>query len=441
MPKVERLDAVVIGATTRGLAATYVLSNRGRRAVLLERAPQVGGGDGSFVTADGSRFEYGMHVLDDMRSEVATRLFKRVVDGQVHRVKLKRAIVLRNQIIPYAPAPAEMPAEFHRMLPGDDLVDDLGNEPPTRERLAAFYGREYVDLVFDEVLPSYPSEHRHVAFGVPESELMANIYPWFFPRARRRPRRGDESRAFHDRLRNGVDQYILYPRDGGFAGFCEGFVHHFDPERIEVICGVGDFEIVLEADSHRIEGIEAAGRRFKADQYFWASSWPELCRLLRLPCQETATDRVVIGSFRLNRPARTEFYELLVGDPRHSINRLYFPAAFREAVEPLMQIEYAFPVAEERSLAPEHWRTTWLGNLRSLELLDETHEVEMFDFKTRTLHFNSFGMEGERLRDADLALLKKDTNIYPVVPSMANLNLNTHIPRDLEYVESVAARL
>lgn len=438
MAELEGVDAIVIGATTRGLAATFVLSTLGHRAVLLERSPNLGGGDGSFLTADGSRFEFGMHVLDDMRSEATTRLFKSVVDGNVHRVKLKRAIVLRNHIIPYAPAPAEMPRELRELLRGDELVDDLGEALPTRDRLAEFYGRAYVDMIFDEVLPSYPSEHRHAAFGVEEGELLANIYPWFFPRARRKAKPGDQSRAFHDKLRDGVPQYVLYPREGGFGGFSQGFVRHFDAGRIEVLSGLGDLEIEVERDRHRIASIEAAGRRFGADRYFWAASWPELCRLLRLPCQETATDRVLIGSFRFNRPILTDFHEILVGDPAHCINRLYRPAAFRESDEPLIQIEYAFPCADERPLQSAHWLEIWLRNLRALGLIEDTHRVEMFDFKTRKMHFNSFGMEGERLRDADPMLLEPDSNIYPVTPSMANLNLNAHIPSDLEYVESVA---
>jgi hypothetical protein len=226
----EKVDAVIIGANIRGLVATYVLSSLGYRAVLLERAPFIGGVDGSFKAPDGSWFEYGMHVLDFGRSDVATKLFTHVVDGQVHRIQLKRGIVLRNQIMPYAPEPAEMPEELRRMLPSMELTDDIGDELPTRSRLAECYGQEFADLILDETLPSLPTENRHRSFGVDESKLLTNIYPWFFPRADRKSKTGDESRAFHDQLRNNVDQHILYPREGGFGGFSKGFVSKFDPD-------------------------------------------------------------------------------------------------------------------------------------------------------------------------------------------------------------------
>jgi glycine/D-amino acid oxidase-like deaminating enzyme len=435
--RLEHVDAVVIGANIRGLVTTYLLSSLGYRAVLLERGRAVGGVDGSFVTPGGTRFERGMHVLDDGRSPAATRLFTRVVDREVHRITLRRAIVLRNRIMPYDPKPSEMPPELRELLSSDELVDDIGSELPTRERLASCYGEGFADLVFDEILPSYPTEDRHREFGVDAALLLTNVYPWFFPHAERREIAGDESRLFHDRLRAGVAQQILYPREGGFGGFAEGFRRKLDPERIEVLLDAGDVRVELEPGTHRVSRVEAKDRLFRAEHYFWAASWPALCKLLSLPCQEVATDRVILGSFRLSRAVETPYHEILVGDPSLRINRLYFPARFRDSDEPLMQIEYAFPKADDRPLEPNWWLDAWLSDLRRLGLVDDRHQVEEYDFKTFCMHFNSFGMEGEPLRDAEASLLRDDSNIRPVVPSMANLNLNIHVPRTIRYVTSV----
>ena len=142
--------------------------------------------------------------------------------------------------------------------------------------------------------------------------------------------------------------------------------------------------------------MQGGGRRLKGQRYFWAGSWPELCRLLKLPCQNPSTDRIALGSFRLDRPARTEYHEILVGNPAHPINRVYFPGAFRGSEDALMQIEFSFPVAEERSLDPDHWRDTWLDSLRALGILEAAHRVEVYDFKTRTLHFNGYGADSLR---------------------------------------------
>ena len=49
-------------------------------------------------------------------------------------------------------------------------------------------------------------------------------------------------------------------------------------------------------------------------------------------------------------------------------------------------------------------------------------------------------MEGVRLIDADPGLIDADSNVHPVVPSMSNLNLNAHVPLDVQCVTDVLAR-
>ncbi len=438
-PKTEELDAVVIGANIRGLVTAHVLDSLGFRAVVIERAKRPGGADSSFVTAAGTTFDHGLHVLDEMRSPAATRLFTRIVRGEVQRTRLARGIVLRNQIMGYAADPSELPEQLRNMLPPGPLVDELGDAPPSRNNLAKYYGREFTDLVFDEVLSSYPSESRHRELGVDEARLLNNIYPWFFPRAERHPKTGDTSRAFHDRLRSGVAQTVLYPKVGGFGGFAEGFLRSYDPNRIEILTGAGDLEVETRPGTHTVESVSARGRRFRADNYFWATGWAGLCEFLGIPCQNTATDRVMLGSFRFDRDPHTKFHELLVGDPAHQANRIYFPGCFRPSKQPLMQVEYAVPTSSNPSADPEHWRSEWLRSARRLGLIDETHRAEEFDFKSFDMHFNSFGMEGEALRDADASLVQS-LNLHPVVPSMANLNLNAYVPRVIDQVTRVLTR-
>jgi protoporphyrinogen oxidase len=416
-----------------------MLSKLGYRAVLLEKASHVGGVDGSFFTPGGTRFDIGLHVLDYMRSELATKLFTHVVDGQVNRLTLKRAICLRNHIMPYAPRPEEMPEELREMLLPGELVDDIGDEIPTRARLAQYYGARFTDFVFDEVLPSYRSEVRHKEFGVDESKLLGNVYPWLFPRANRRAKSDDESRTYHDRLRDGFEQEIIYPKEGCFGGFAEGFARHLDRDRIEVLTEVDDLQLELRPGTHTVDWVGAKGRRFSATHVFWAAPWGVLCGILDIPCQAIASDRVMLGSFRLNRPAKTDYHEILVGDPKHRMNRVFFPSVFRGSDEPLMQIEQALPFAEDWPLDSSYWLETWLEDTKRMGLLDDDHRVEEFDFRSFPKHFNAYGVEGEILRDADPSLIRADSNLRPVTPSLANLNLNRHVQRDVSYVASVLA--
>jgi hypothetical protein len=275
---------------------------------------------------------------------------------------------------------------------------------------------------------------------VDESRLLANIYPWFFPRARRRSKSGDESRAFHDRLRAGVPQWILYPREGGFSGFAEGLLRKLDPSRIEVLMGASDLRLELAPGTHTVTAVHAQGRALRARHVFWAGPWEPLCRILGIPCQSVATDRVMLGSFVFDRPATSPYNELLVGDPSFSIARVYFPGRWRESDDPLMQVEFAVPRAADWPADAGHWQAKWLDDARRLGLIGAAHRLVEFDFKSIDMHFNGFGMEGEALRDADPSAIQPGSNLHPVVPSMANLNLNRYVPRALAEVSAVLAR-
>ena len=435
----DTVDAVVVGGSLRGLVTAWLLQSLGYRAVLVERSERLGGADSSFVTPGGARFDHGLHVLDAHRSPLATRLFQHVVEGRVHRQVLRRGLVLRGHVVPYNPEPEELPAALRALLPAGELVVELGSALPTRAQLARCYGPRFVDLVFDEVLPSYPSEHRHRAFGVDEARLLTNIYPWFFPRARRSAPGADLSRRFHDRLRDGVPQEILYPMAGGFGGFAEGFRRGLDPARVAVVTGTTDLHLELVPGTHQVAWASLGGRRLTARHWFWAGAWPALCKLLALPCQDVATDRVLLGSFVLDRPAASPYHEILVGDPRHWLNRIAFPAKFRCAEDPLVQVEFAVPVAEPWPTDAGTWLGRWEQDLRALGVLAPEHRIREADFRAFTMHFNGFGAEGEALRDADPGLLAPDSNLHPVVPSMANLNLNTWVPAAVAQVTRVLA--
>jgi glycine/D-amino acid oxidase-like deaminating enzyme len=438
MSEPEVVDAIVIGANMRGLVSAYALGALGQRTVVLERAKSPGGADSSFQTSSGATFDFGLHVLDENRSPAATRLFQHVTRGAVRRTLLRRGLVLRGRAMPYAPTRAQMPPDVAALLREEPFDDDLGNALPTRPRLGAIYGDAFAAFVFDEVLPSFPSENRHRAFGVDEALLLANIYPWFFPRAPRRAKEGDESRAFHDKLRAGIAQHVLYPERGGFGGFARAFVDALDPRTVELVTGAHDLQVTVEPGAHRVVEVTALGRRFQARHHFWAAGWSGLCALLGLPCQDTATDRVMLGSFVLADPPRSQYDELLVGDPSLWLNRVYFPGHFRAAGEPLVQVEFAVPIAESWPTDAAVYRERWETDLRRLGVI--AGPVREFDFKSLPMHFNGYGMEGVALVDADPTLLSPDANVHPVVPSLANLNLNRYVPRVLAQVTDIVTR-
>jgi len=405
---------------------------------MVERSAQIGGVNASFTTPDGSTFDLGMHVLDYMRSEVTTRLFIHVIEGKVNKVRLKRALVLRGQTMPYNPTPQDLPADLGQLLPGSELTDNLGTDLPTRERLREYYGR-YADFIFDEVLPSFRCEQRHKDLGVKEERLLTNIYPWYFPRARRQLIVGQESRAFHDRLRRGEEQYVLYPCEGGFASFAKAFLEKLGPN-IEVLTDIPDLHIEIEPGTHRANWLRAKGRRFESRHIFWCAAWPSLCQLLNIPVQNLATDNLLLGSFRFNQAAISEYNEIIIGDPSFHIDRVSFPGKFAQTNAPQLQVEFAFPVAHgSLPLDLQYWQQTWLSDLKRLGLLGDRHKLETFDFRNFRMHYNSFGAEGEECREADPSLLMPDSNIHPVAPTVQHRNINNRVPLYLQQVNRILA--
>jgi hypothetical protein len=49
-------------------------------------------------------------------------------------------------------------------------------------------------------------------------------------------------------------------------------------------------------------------------------------------------------------------------------------------------------------------------------------------------------MEGAALEDADPGLIRADSNLHSVVPSMNNLNLNNHVPRTVADVTEIVCK-
>ena len=112
----------------------------------------------------------------------------------------------------------------------------------------------------------------------------------------------------------------------------------------------------------------------------------------------------------IDRPADSDYNEILVGDRSFHIDRISFPGRFAGTDLSVLQIEFAFPVADTtRPLDAGHWKKVWLGELRRLGLVGEAHRVETFDLKHFRMHFNSFGAEGEPRREPDLSLIHRCT--------------------------------
>jgi hypothetical protein len=432
----ENCDAIVVGGNVAGLFVAYMLGQLGYSTKLLEKQPVLGGMDRSFTNRNGRSFDFGLHVLDSLRSDVVTKLFRHVVDNEVHETERRRGIVLRNHVIPYNAVAGDWPEELRELLPDHDLVDEVGDAKPTRRTLARYYGEGFADMIFDEVLASYPSETRQLEFGVEESQLITHIYPWFFPRARLAPVNSNLSRQYHDRKRAGAKEVFLYPRQGGFGGFAEGFRRKLHEIGVEVLTDIPDLHFEMQPAKQRVSRITAQGRQLYAPRVFWCAPGGILCRLLSIDVEDLKPDQFVLGSFEFSRPVDCDYHELILGDPQHLFNRMSFPGKIGRTEDNLCQLEFSYPrhapgefVTDER-----FWKEKWLASLRKMGIVDGANEPVDFDLKTVPLVYNCYGVEGKKQPDFEIGELHPESNLRPVLLSVNNININTRIPQFLRYL-------
>jgi len=430
---VER-DVVVVGGNLAGLFLADVLSGFGFDTTLVEPGRSLGGWDRSFANRRGSLFDRGVHALAFRRSELVTRYFQKALENRVRRVDVVREIVLRGHRIPYNAPPPDWPDPLRRLLAPGEIVDDLGDAPPTRENLSRCYGAGFADLIFEEALPSYPSEHRHAAFGVEPWRLLTNIYPWFFPRVPRTTPAGPAA-SFQEKVRRGaVPEQVLYPTEGGFGAFVEALEGRLRARGVEILTHASDLALELEPETRSVRRMLAGGRLLRPGRVYWCGAVGGLYRQLDLPLPDLAPDRFRLGSFELRRPVEGATTEILVADPEHAIDRISFRGNLAGIPNRLVQIEFAHPREDPRFEGDaEAWRKRWLESLARLGVVADANEVLDFDFQSVPILYNAYGVEGRPMPEVE-PHLPPGSNLRPVLPTVKKININTRLPEYLRFL-------
>jgi protoporphyrinogen oxidase len=122
----DRYDVVVLGGGPAGLAAAWELCTAGRRALLVERAPALGGLCAT-IERDGFRFDLGGHRIISKRHELVDRV--RALMGDELLVRERRSVIVLNG------------ARYRYPLVADDLLAQL--PWATLARAAADYARQH----------------------------------------------------------------------------------------------------------------------------------------------------------------------------------------------------------------------------------------------------------------------------------------------------------
>ena len=367
-------DAIVIGGGLAGAITARILSENRYRVLVVEKQPRLGQNNLSFRNARGEVFDQGYHALDENRSAFTTRFFTKAVGGRCRQMPLRRGLVLQGQLFDFNAPAGLWPQDLAKHFPAQEITDDIAGVP-TRAEIARVYGEGFATIVFEEILPSYPSILWSREQGVPEEKLLGLIYPWFFPRARREPRAQDESSRFHAAARQSGEQSILYPEEGGFGGFIEGIVRGIDEGFASVQTGVKDIQCHFDKATRQLQGVQCDGRTVTADQYFWCAPVTMLAKLAGLRVPQLHPQRLALGSFSFDREVTCPYHEILVGDPRIPIGRISFPGRIGGGRNHLVQAEHLFPLGFHE-VDPATWRDECLESLRRTGIVAREAVVE-----------------------------------------------------------------
>jgi protoporphyrinogen oxidase len=171
----DRFDAVVLGGGPAGLAAAWYAARAGRRVVLVERAPAVGGLTASFDVA-GVRVDHGSHrfheradpeLLADVRGLLGTELQLRPRHGRIRLGGRWLAFPLRPGDL-LTKAPPTFAARAAR---------DLALAPlRARRPVAATFGGRVRAGLGPAVADAFYEPYARKLFGAPAEELSGELF-------------------------------------------------------------------------------------------------------------------------------------------------------------------------------------------------------------------------------------------------------------------------
>lgn len=442
------VDNLIIGAGLVGSITAYVLARHGERGLLLERNADPGGVNGSFADPEGHWFDHGRHVINADRSELTSRFFREVLgDDGVREFDLRRGLVVRGHLIPYAAPPGQWPDELRENLRIDPNAPGVHLGAP-REAFARAYGQWFADLVFDEMMSAYPVLMWKREHGIPEEQLLDWLFPWFFPRtdlelppqqASEQGVYSEESRNYHHDSRHADPprEPVLYPASGGYARWIHAMLEQA-AATMEIRTGLADTTADIDPDTLEVRSVTAGGVRYTAERVFWCAPLPVLCKAVGWELPEGEPQWELLGSFTFDGPVDTDYHEILCADPRHRIRRINFPG--RIAGDPkacTVQVEYT-TLGDDARRAGDDWRDEWLTSLRELGLIGPGTQVTWFDFRSVPRGVVSTADLQGFLAGCAERISRVEGNLFTPHLAVASDNNARLVPRVHEYVAARA---
>ena len=373
-------SVIIFGGGLSVLVAANICSQYGIKSLLVENTNLLGGGNKSLKDKEGNIFDYGYHALDYNRSLTTTKFFKKVLKNNYRKFKLRRGIMIRDHLFPYNEKINNWPKELRILFP-KKLTNDAIKGKLNRKKISKVFGKKFTNLAYEEILRSYPSINWSLKNGGEEEDFFSLVYPWFFPRTKKINQRKSEWDVFHDKMRNDLNHFVLYPKKGGFGSFVESIYDNINQKYCKIIKNAKNIEFNIQSKTKKISSVKINGKVCVADTYFWCNSPISLCKILDIKIKEKIgrPQQIVFGNFVLKNKIKSRFHEILVGSNQHKINRISFPGKIANKNNKLIQVEYSFPLT-----ATEYDKTalkkSWINSLKILGIIHKQDQIKKFTF-------------------------------------------------------------
>ena len=373
-------SVIIFGGGLSGLVAANICSQYGIKSLLVENTNLLGGGNKSLKDKEGNIFDYGYHALDYNRSLTTTKFFKKVLKNNYRKFKLKRGIILKDRLIPYNEKINNWPKELKILFP-KKLTNDAIKGKLNRKKISKVFGKKFTNLAYEEILRSYPSINWSLKNGGKEEDFFSLVYPWFFPRTKKINQRKSEWDVFHDKMRNDLNHFVLYPKKGGFGSFVESIYDNINQKYCKIIKNAKNIEFNIQSKTKKISSVKINGKVCVADTYFWCNSPISLCKILDIKIKEKIgrPQQIVFGNFVLKNKIKSRFHEILVGSNQHKINRISFPGKIANNNNKLIQVEYSFPLTATK-YDKTALKKSWINSLKILGIIHKQDQIKKFTF-------------------------------------------------------------
>ncbi|MFL6281410.1 MAG: FAD-dependent oxidoreductase [Vicinamibacterales bacterium] len=397
----------IVGAGVAGLTMAYQLARHGRRVIVIDRNPVVGGLGRTFHYGD-FHFDVGPHRFHTENPRVAN-FIRDILKEEAIEIPRKSGVRMFNRFHEWPLRPGillTMPIAlmlkgardlfFKEKLPGESFEADIINK----------YGRTLYEIFFEPYTRKFlfhsPSElHRDWArAGVNRAVIDQRA----------------QSDSLWSLLKNTlmpkpVETMFIYPPHG---------VGRFSDLLAKSITEMGGRLVLdapvtaVETDGTRIAAVHTANERIACDEIVWTAPLTTLNGLLNIEGLELDYLSTIFYNLEIGRPPKLDYQWTYFGGDE-IFSRVTSPEAFVPSTTPPgksgLCVEFTCREGDERWQNPERYTEPIIADLVRVTAIDSAAEVERVHIERVPFTYPIYKLNYLTELTRNLRLLSKYSNL------------------------------